>query len=638
MKNSLIYIVFLLAIGAVESVGFPSHASGYDPAEGGTIDKIEVRGNEYFSAGKIKDQMMLKENRWFNVFKKRRFNGKKAELDRSAIHSLYQMNGFLEAECEIEAVEKESNRVGVTVHIEEGVQTRLGKISRAGGLTEFEEKVKKVMKTLKTGNPFNQGKLDEVAFGIKTVYANNGYPYADIQTLITMSEDRKRAEIAFKVSEDKKVFFGEVSCTGLKWTKEKIAKRELTIKKGEVYSRAKIIDSEQRVFSTGLFNYISLDAKDVQERPQNPDFALRVVEKKPNYAGVKAELAQNRPQNQQEYLTVDFTAQWGNRNLGGTSQKIGFSAYYSYRILFEEEGKRKLIQKLSNRFTLGYVEPWFLGSRTVFNLDLYYEPGVKSFLQPYRIESFGGNVNFSREYKSHTKIWLTHSYQQVDIYDIQRREVETYKEELGISVRRKIILSGERDTRDNVFIPLKGSFTQIYTEYVGGILGGDNHFYKLILSWSRYNRLSRRNVISVLATRLKFGYVQGLSRRDYVPTFDRFYMGGASTIRGYKENTLGPKDESKDPPVATGGKIMILGNLEYRRALFWKFGYTIFVDAGDIWFATKHVNIKDIKLSSGIGIQFFTPVGPLRVDYGRQLPLKESPDTGRFHLSILYAF
>ncbi|NIQ18253.1 MAG: hypothetical protein GTN43_05590, partial [Candidatus Aenigmarchaeota archaeon] len=85
--------------------------------------------------------------------------------------------------------------------------------------------------------------------------------------------------------------------------------------------------------------------------------------------GVKAELAQNRPQNQQEYLTVDFTARWGNRNLGGTSQKLGFSAYYSYRILFEEEGKRKLIQKLSNRFTLGYVEPWFLGTRTVMNLD-----------------------------------------------------------------------------------------------------------------------------------------------------------------------------------------------------------------------------------------------------------------------------
>jgi outer membrane protein insertion porin family len=635
MKSLLTYMVFLFTLGAFESVGFPSYASGYDPAKGGIIDKIEVRGNSSFSAGKIKDQMTLRENRWFNVFKKRRFSSKRAEMDQSTIRSLYQTNGFLEVECEIEAVEKENDRVLVAVRIREGVQTRLGKVSLAGGLAEFKGKVQKVMKILKTGDPLDPGKLNEAAFGIKTVYANNGYPYADIQSLITMSEDKKQAEVNFTVNEDKKVFFGEVSYKGLKWTKERIAKRELTIKKGEVYSRAKIIDSEQRVYSTELFNYISLDAKDAETKPQNPDFTLRVVEKKPNHVGVKAELAQNRPQNQQEYLTVDFTAHWGNRNLGGTSQKIGFSAYYSYRILFEEEGKKKLMEKLSNRFTLGYVEPWFLGTRTVFNLDLYYEPGVKSFLQPYRIESFGGNVNFSREYKSHNKGWLTYSYQQVDIYDIHRDKLETYKEEQGINVRRKMILSGERDTRDNIFIPLKGSFSQIHAEYVGGILGGDNNFFKLLLSWSRYNRLSRRNVLNVLASRLRFGYVQGLSRGDHVPTFDRFYMGGASTIRGYEENSMGPKDEGG---IATGGKIMMLGNLEYRRALFWKFGYAVFFDAGNLWFSTKHVNTQDIKLSSGIGLQLFTPVGPLRVDYGRQLPIKESPDTGRFHLSILYAF
>jgi outer membrane protein insertion porin family len=633
MKSYFIYIIILLSFTVVI---FPSQASGH-PAREDIIDKIEVQGNNFFSTDKIKDQMTLKENRWFNLFKKRRFSSKKAEMDRSAIDSLYHVNGFLEAECKIEAVEEKNNRVMVTVAIKEGVQTKLSKISLSGGLAEFEGKVGKEMKILKEGDPFNGMKLNQVAFNIKTVYANNGYPYADIQMLVNTSEDKRQAEVTFKINEDKKVFFGEVSCKGLKRTKENVAKRELTLKKGELYSRAKIIDSEQRVFSTELFNYISLDAKDVEKKPQNPDFILRVVERKPNYIGVRTELAQN-PQtpNSAEYLTVDFTGEWGNRNLAGTSRKIGLSAYYSYTIFREDEGTKKYAEKLSNRFTLGYVEPWFLRTRTLLNLDLYYEPGVKSFLQPYRIESYGGNINFSREYKRYVKIWFTPlSYQEVKIYDIPSKELETYKEEKGINVRRKIILSGEKDTRDNIFIPLKGSFTQIHTEYVGGFLGGDNNFYKLLFSWSRYNRLSRRNILNVLATRLKFGYMEGLSHKDYVPTLDRFYMGGASTIRGYKENSLGPKDESG---TATGGKIMLLGNIEYRRALFWKFGYTVFIDGGDIWFSTKHMNFEDIKVTSGIGIQFFTPVGPLRVDYGRQLPIKESPDTGRFHLSILYAF
>jgi outer membrane protein insertion porin family len=630
MKNFFISVIFLFILTVFESLCFPSPASGENPPKGGTIDKIEVKGNTFFSTEKIKSQMTLKENKWYNLFKKRKFSYKKAELDQWAIDSLYHVNGFLKAECKVEGKEKEKKRITVEVSIREGVQTRLGQISLVGGLPEFEEKARKEIKILKTGDPFNRMLLSVVTFNIKTVYADRGYPYAEVQMQVTTSEDETEAEVTFKINEGEKVFFGNISYKGLKLTKEGVARRELTIKKGELYSRAKIIDSQQRVYSTGLFNYITLEAVDAQKKPVNPDFVLRVVEKKPNYIGVKTELAQNSPQtqNQQEYTTVDFTGEWGNRNLSGTSRKIGLSAYLSYKILPK-------IERLSNRFTLGYVEPWFLGTRTGLQIDLYYEPGVKSVVQRYRIESFGGDVNLSWEYKRFTKIWFTQSYQQVNIYNIPPTELETYKREQGINVRRKMILSGEKDTRDNILLPLLGSYTQISMEYVGGFLGGDNNFFKFVSSWSRYNHLGKRNILNILATRLKFGYVDGLRKNDYVPTFDRFYLGGGSTLRGYEENSLGPKDESGIP---TGGKIMMLGNLEYRRALFWKFGYTIFIDAGNVWYSAKDIKTKQLKLASGLGIQFFTPVGPLRLDYGRQLPIKKSPQTGRFHLSILYAF
>lgn len=594
------------------------------------IEKITVEGNRYFSDGKIKDQMSLKKNKWYNWLKKRRFSLKKAELDQIYVDSLYHMQGFLEAKCDINAEKKENNSCLVKVEIREGPQTTLGNIVLKGGLPELKEKTRKAMKPLKKGEPFNWTKLYDVAFGVKTIYANKGYPYANVQILVSEGQQRFTSDVTFEVSEDKKVFFGKVTYEGLKLTRQNVAHRELTVKEGEVYSREKITDSQQRVYSTGLFSYITLKAKEVEQKPDKPDFVLRVIERKPNYIGTRVELAQNQPQsmNQQEYLTVDFTGEWGNRNLAGTSRKIGISAYYSYKVVPE-------IERLSNRFTLRYVEPWFFGTRTVFDLDIYYEPGVKSAVQKYRIESYGGNINFSRELSEYTKVWLTHSYQQVNIYSIPPEELETYKEEQGINVRRKIILSGERDTRSNIFIPLDGSFTQLYTEYVGGFLGGDNNFFKMGFSWSRYNNLSRRKTLNVLATRIKFGYAEGLTRTDRVPTFDRFYMGGASTMRGYKENSMGPTDERNDP---AGGKVMVLGNVEYRRALFWKFGYSIFVDAGNLWEEVKHINTKDFKLTSGLGIQFFTPVGPLRLDYGRQIPIKESPKTGRFHLSILYAF
>jgi outer membrane protein insertion porin family len=594
------------------------------------IEKIAVEGNSYFTDGKIKDQMTLKGNRWYNLFKKRRFTPKKAEMDQASIDSLYHVNGFLDAQCEITAEKNKEHTCVVKVSITEGGQRKLGDVILKGGLPELEEKTKKEIKLLTRGEPLNWTKLYEAAFNIKTIYANFGYPYADVQIQASAAEDSSLTDVAFNVNADKKVFFGKVTYEGMKITNENVARRELTIKEGEVYSREKIMDSQQRVYSTGLFSYITLKAKEVETKPDQPDFVLKVIEKKPNYVGVRGELAQNQPQsiNQQEYLTVDFTGEWGNRNLAGTSRKIGVSSFYSFQLVPK-------IDRLSNRFTLTYVEPWFLRTRTLLDLDLYYEPGVKSAIQKYRIESYGGNVNFSREYKKYTKAWLTLSYQQVHIYSIPLEELETYKREKGINVRRKIILSGEKDTRSNIFIPLAGSFTQIYTEYVGGFMGGDNNFFKSVFSWSRHNLLGRRKILNVLATRIKFAYAEELTRKDYVPTFDRFYMGGASTMRGFEENSMGPVDEKGTP---TGGKVMILGNVEYRRALFWKFGYTIFVDAGNLWEKMKYINMKDFKLSSGLGIQFFTPVGPLRLDYGRQIPIKESPKTGRFHLSILYAF
>ncbi len=594
------------------------------------IEKITVEGNAYFADGKIKDQMTLKENRWYNLFKKRRFSPKKAEIDKAAIDSLYHVNGFLGAECVVEAEEKTESSCQVKVRVSEGVQTRLGNVVAKGGLTTFWEKTSKEIKPLRTGNPFNWSKLYDAAFNIKTHYANKGYPYAEVKLVISEGHDPYSSDVAFEVNPDKKVYFGKVTYEGLRSTHQNVASRELTIKEGEVYSREKITDSQQRVYSTGLFNYISLKAKDVEQKPAKPDFALKVIEKRPNYVGAKMELAQNQPltANKQEYLTVDLTGEWGNRNLWGTSRKIGLSAYYGFKVVPE-------IERLSNRFTARFVEPWFFNTRTVFDFDLYYEPGLKSMLQEYRIESYGGNANFSREADEHTKIWLTGSYEEVKIYSIPSGKLETYKEEQGINVRRKLRLWGEYDTRSNVFIPLDGSFTQLYTEYVGGFLGGDNNFFKTGLSWSRYNHLGRGSAVHVLATRIEFGYATGLTKGEEIPTFDRFYMGGASTMRGYKENSMGPTDEEGDP---AGGLVMIVGNVEYRRELFWKFGYTLFLDVGNLWERVKQVKLGGFKTTTGLGIQFFTPVGPLRIDYGRQLPIRQSPDTGRFHLSILYAF
>ncbi len=590
-----------------------------------SIKKIVVQGNSYFSAKKIKSQTTYTKS-WLNFFSRPKFIPKRVEENIFAIDSLYHTHGFWEATTTINyELDTTDNKVIVSIQIYEGVQTQLTSLRLSGGMENLNEKSRKTISDYKSGSPLNRSKLAEIMFEIKAIYANNGYPYADINPLIVQSEDKKSAEVVLEISSGDLVTFGEVELHGFKLTQPNVAKRELAFKKGETYKREKVITSQQRLYATGLFNYISLEAKDAKAKPRQPDFILRVIERKRNYISFKVAAGQDSLKD----LTADFLGEWGNKNLWGTARKFSFSASSSYAIISK-------LQNIKNRFKISLTEPWFLGTRTPLNLEFFYDPGVKSVIQPYRIEEFGSNVSLSREIKKSTQVRLGGSFQQITIFDISPAEEINYRQEKGINERRKVNLSFEHDTRSSIFLPLGGSLTQIYLEYVGGVLGGDNNFFKIVGSWNRYFQTQKLRKFQVWATRLKLGYIKALPTTHYVPTFDRFYMGGASSLRGYVENSIGAKDSLGNP---LGGNILGLANLEYRADWFWKFGYNLFLDYGNIWAKTDDIRLKSIRLTAGVGVQFFSPLGPIRLEYGRKLLRGEEPlKGGRLHLSLLYSF
>lgn len=596
------------------------------PARKYSIKKITVQGNSYFSAKKIKSQTTYTKS-WLNFFSRPKFIPKRMEENIFAIDSLYHTNGFWEATTSINyELDTTDNKVILTIQIYEGVQSRLSSLRVSGGIENLNDKSRKFISDYKSGSPLNRSKLAEIMFEIKAVYANNGYPYADINPLIVQSEDKKSAEVVLEITAGVLVTFGDVELQGFKLTQERVGKRELTFKKGEIYKREKIITSQQRLYSTGLFNYISLEAKEAKSKPVRPDFILRVIERKRNYLSFKVATGQDSLKD----LSADFLGEWGNKNLWGSGKRFSLSASSRFAIISK-------LQNIKNRLKVSLTEPWFLGTRTPLYLDFFYDPGIKSVIQPYRIEEFGSNVSLSREIKKTTRVWLGGSFQQITIFDISPAEEISYRQEKGINERRKVSLSFEHDTRSNIFIPVGGSLSQISMEYVGGVLGGDNNFFKLVGSWNRYFQAQRLRKFQVWATRLKLGYIKALPPTNYVPTFDRFYLGGASSIRGYVENSIGAKDSLKGTPL--GGNVLGLANLEYRADWFWKFGYNLFVDYGNIWAKTDDITLSSVLLTAGIGVQFFSPLGPIRLEYGRKLLRGEEPlKGGRLHLSILYSF
>ena len=148
---------------------------------------------------------------------------------------------------------------------------------------------------------------------------------------------------------------------------------------------------------------------------------------------------------------------------------------------------------------------------------------------------------------------------------------------------------------------------------------------------------------NILATRIWLGYLNDQFRNGRSSAEDRFIIGGPSTIRGYTENSLGPKFTPEDNPgdklgKPKGGRYLILGNVEIRRPLFWRFGGTAFVDAGNTYSHFKEITPLSVRFTAGLGLEFFTPIGPLRFDYGVRLRKEFDLSNGLYDLAILYAF
>jgi outer membrane protein insertion porin family len=262
-----------------------------------------------------------------------------------------------------------------------------------------------------------------------------------------------------------------------------------------------------------------------------------------------------------------------------------------------------------------------------------FAPGLKSVIHGYRIETVTLDATVLREFSLETSLAISGVYEHFDVYDVPDAEKEALLDEIDANINRKLIFELIRDSRpiNSKFNPWHGSYTTYRLEYVGGLLGGDDHFVKLIFNWAKYNRVGRR---SVFASRLRLGWVGEFGESKTVPSRDRFFIGGAFTVRGFRGNSVFPVDSLG----AEGGETTALLNFELRSPLFWLFWGSLFFDSGFNAPSLDRISTNKFVYSFGAGLQFMSPVGPIRLDYGQRFPVNDIDPGGRIHLSILYAF
>jgi len=289
---------------------------------------------------------------------------------------------------------------------------------------------------------------------------------------------------------------------------------------------------------------------------------------------------------------------------------------------------------VSENLILSFTEPWLFDYPISFGFDIYRTSHDREndVGWAYDEERTGGDIRLGKEISEYIKGTITYRFEQIEISNIVLNASNELKKEEGKNDISRIELGLAFDSRDSVFDPTRGILLTGNSDIAGGAFGGDKDFFQFRFRGSKYFPLWRN---SVLEFRTRLGIADAYGDTDDIPIYERFFAGGAYSIRGYEERTVGPIDASSDDPL--GGNSLLIGNIEYTYPIFDFLRVACFYDVGNVWQKLSDIGNGGFKSGIGFGLRLKTPIGPIRLDYGIPLDIQPGEDkkkSGRIHFSM----
>ncbi|MCA6085518.1 outer membrane protein assembly factor BamA [Candidatus Endomicrobiellum agilis] len=561
-----------------------------------TVEGVKIRGAVFFKEEEILKLMKINLKK---VFKEDIYN-----VDLESIEKLYKNNGFMDYQFVSSTVEYNNARTEMflTLDISEGNRYKIGSVTCNGNFAIDDKEIAKIIK-FKKGQIFNQDKVDETVMSIYKSYLNKGYMKTKITPSFKKKDDSGFVHINLSIEENSVVRIGNIYIEGLVSVKDKIIRRELLIKPGEVFEPEKISKSREKIQSLGFINNIEFKMLNTGD-PDIVDLAVSVVE------GENGLLSLSAGYSVDGELTVSAQAQ--HLNIFGLGQRLG---------LFLDFSKR------SQNYEISWTEPWVFDKNLSLSLDTFKickGRDFKEIADAYNEKKTGFTAKVGHRINDYISLLVGYNYERI-ILDNINSSVRDNIERDSSKNKSSILAQFIYDSRDYVFDPSKGSRHFANVQLASSYLGGDIDFVK---GSTRSTWFFNTFWKFVLCVNLQGGIIVPYGHCQTVPIYDGFYLGGSDTIRGYKYRTeIGPD---------MGGKIMGLMNFEYKFPIISFDEKTvvqgsIFFDIGGVWGDYKNVKLTSENgknnLGSGIGfgIKLVNPFVPVRVDFGYGLNHNQRP-------------
>jgi outer membrane protein assembly complex protein YaeT len=380
--------------------------------------------------------------------------------------------------------------------------------------------------------------------------------------------------------------------------------RELTFAPGDPLSLPKLLESRRKLSRLTLFSRLSMDPL-LEEIPGERDVLIQVTESKPK--------ALNFGLGYSSEEQLRGFAEFIHNNIDGMHRQFRLRAQASFR---------------EQTYLMNFREPRLFG--TLISSTVGFSRGEEERTS-FSVRRHSAQLGFERPFAEYYRIFLTYSFDLENLFNVKPDAVISEVDRGPLTIA-SALGTLQRDTRDTLVDPHTGSLHRLTFEVADLLLGSEVSFVKITGSTHWFFPLPGETVGAIS---VRGGIAEAFGAAGDVPISRRFFLGGSTTVRGYDFERLGPTGADGTP---TGGDVFVLANLEWRVPLYKGLGVVLFTDVGNVFRAIDNFTPGQIKGSLGLGLRYNTPIGPIRLDYGRKVSPEEHEASGRFHFSVGHPF
>lgn len=584
------------------------------------IKEIRFDGNKALTGSKLKGVMETKE-KWFMSWLTGAGTYKEEVLknDSLLLSDYYLNNGYVNIKVGEPVVKLNETKTAldVSIGITEGEQYRVGAIGFKGELLDPEADLRKKLKS-EPGEVFNRSILRSDIGVLTDVYGDKGYAFATINPQTRLDNEKKTVDMTFDIEKGELVSIERINIAGNPKTRDKVIRREVRITESELYSATGMKRSKQNLMNTGFFEEANIaTAKGSASNKLNVN--IDVKEKPTGTFSIGG-----------GYSSLDGVIGQGSvqqANFLGLGLKANISAS---------------IGGQSKTYSLGLTDPYFMDTKWTLGADIYRSERIYI---DYTRRLTGADIKGGYPINDFIGTFFMYKYEIKDLYNPSTAYQELHDADLlgnyplGTTTTSSIYSSITHNNTDYRLDPSTGMINSLSAEYAG--LGGDNKFARFITENTYFYPLYKKLIAS---TKLTLGAIRNVG--SPVPIDEKFYLGGISSLCGYKLRTVSPvvnqiiKDVNGNQTtnqIFSGGDNEVTGNIELTFPLLSEVGLkgAMFFDYGNA-FDNKTNFFDSMLMSYGFGIRWASPIGPLRLEYGIPIKPRDNIDSksGRFEFSI----